>query len=564
MRQRWILLLLAALLLCPAAAHAANMFYISVSEAQPENGLPRDAVAVSKVGSKYYLFLPGAANMGELRLWTEGVGEAEVEGETYKNGDRLPAELLVPGETVRVKLAKKTYKVQVMQGSEIAAVFVGSASGDMKKIDKTKTYREAGEFKMLDPDGTVAYDGALDYVKLRGNTSAQFNKKGYTVKLSQKTDLAGMGKAKKYALISNARDHALIRNQIVFDMAEYVGLKYTPGCVQADVYLNHVYNGTYVLQEKIEVGPSRVDIEDLEEATQRVNDLPLDQFPRKGPLKSTAGEMKYYDIPNDPEDITGGYLIEYENWTVRYKDEPCAYTTDRKKAIMLKAPEYASEAQMKYISGLVQAYENAIFADDGVDPATGRHYTELMDFDSLVLKYMLEEVAKNCDGNQSSQYYYKPADSVSTRMFAGPAWDYDTSFGDYARTSTRALLDPEGLYLTTRNSSRYWWPQLYAKADFVEGVRARWTEKYLPAMRVLCGLDTDPTGTLRSVAAYADAIRDSAAMNFTLWPMRQASDNIASCGKTFQKNVDYLQNFVGKRMAYLDREWGIPAAEAHE
>ena len=45
-------------------------------------------------------------------------------------------------------------------------------------------------------------------------------------------------------------------------------------------------------------------------------------------------------------------------------------------------------------------------------------------------------------------------------------------------------------------------------------------------------------------------------MNFTLWPMRQASDNIASCGKTFQKNVDYLQNFVEKRMAFLDSEWG--------
>ena len=556
MKRYWLLLLLAALLLCPLSASAANMFYVSVSEAQPENGLPRDAVAMSKVGSKYYLFLPGAANMGELRIWTEGVDEAVIEKESYKNGDRLPAELIVPGETLHVKLARKTYKVQVMQGSEITAVFLGSASGSMAKIDKTKTYKEAGDFKMLDPDGAVAYDGTLDYVKLRGNTSAQFNKKGYAIKLSQKTDLAGMGKAKKYALISNARDHALIRNQIVFAMAKYAGLKYTPGCVQADVYLNHVYNGTYILQSKIEVGPNRVDIPDLEDETQFVNDRPLEEYPRRGPLKSTAGEMKYFDIPNDPEDITGGYLIEYENWTVRYKDEPCAYTTDRKKAIMLKAPEHASKAQMAYISGLIQAYENAIFADNGTDPSTGKHYTELMDLDSLALKYLLEEVCKNCDGNQSSQYYYKPSDSVSTRMFAGPAWDYDTTFGDYARVGTRELLNPEGLYLTTRNSSRYWWPQLYAKADFREAVRTRWTEKYLPAMRVLCGLEKDPANILHSIADYAEAVRDSAAMNFTLWPMRQASDNIASCGKTFQKNVDYLQNFVEKRMAFLDSEWG--------
>ncbi len=558
MKRLWLPILLAALLLIPLTASAANMFYVSVSEAQPENGLPRDAVAMSAVGSKYYLFLPGAANMDALRVWTTGVEEAEINGKAYHSGDPLPEDVLVPGETVRVKLAKKTFKVQVMQGSDIAAVFVGSASGSMAKIDKSKTYKEAGEFKMLNGDGTVAYDGTLEYVKLRGNTSAQFNKKGYTVKLSKKTDLAGFGKAKKYALISNARDHALIRNQIVFAMAQYVGLKYTPGCIQADVYLNHVYNGTYILQEKVEVGKNRVDIDDLEARTEAVNDRPLSEYAHLGPLKATTGQMKYFAIPNDPEDITGGYLIEYENWTVRYKDEPCAYTTDRKKAIMLKAPEYASEAQMKYISGMIQAYENAIFAEDGVDPKTGKHYTDLMDFDSLVLKYMLEETCKNCDGNQSSQYYYKPADSVSTRMFAGPAWDYDTCFGDYARTGTRELLNPEGLYLTTRNSSRYWWPQLYAKEDFLAGVRASWKKKFLPAMRVLCGKREDPTGTLRSVKYYADAISDSAAMNFTLWPMRQASDNIANCGKTFQKNVEYLQNFIEKRMAYLNKEWGKP------
>ncbi len=555
MRHKLILtLILAACLAAPAAALAADLLYVSCSEADPAAGLPRDAVAMSKVGTKYYLFLPGAADMDALRLWTSGGTEAAVNGQVIENGGRLTG--VTPGEALKVKLGKKTYTVQVMRGSAIAAVFVGSASGSMKKIDRTKTYREAGDFKMLNPDGTVAYDGELDFVKLRGNTSAQFNKKGYTVKLARKTDLAGFGKAKKYALISNARDHALIRNQIVFAMAEYVGLRYTPGCVQADVYLNHVYNGTYILQESVDVSPVRVDIDDLEARTEQVNDQPLDSYPHMGPLKSTAGQMKYYAIPNDPEDITGGYLIEYENWTVRYKDEPCAYTTTRKKAIMLKAPEYASEAQMRYISGLIQAYENAIFADDGIDPDTGKHYTDLMDLDSLTLKYMLEEACKNCDGNQSSQYYYKPADAVSTRMYAGPAWDYDTSFGDYARTTTKTLLNPEGLYLTTRNASRYWWPQLYAKADFRASVRRHWAQEYRSAMRVLCGLEEDPAGRLLSVDAYAAAVRDSAAMNFTLWPMRQSSENIASTGKNFDKNIEYLKDFIEKRMLYLDREWG--------
>ena len=546
--------LLSGLLVCADALAAAPEFYVSLSPVKHGAVLPEDAVMVSQVGKKYYLFLPGAGDLNEARVWFDQSLAAEIDGVAVENGGRTAA--LVPDGTFRLRLGKKTYTVNCMQGSAIYAVFVRSASGSMKKIDATKTYKETGFLKVLRPDGSAAYDGALDHVKLRGNTSAQFNKKGYALKLSVKADLMGMGRAKKYAIISNARDHALIRNEIVFAMAQRAGLACTPGCEQADVYLNHVYNGTYVLQETVEVGKDRVDIDDLEKATEAVNDMPLSSYPRMGPLKATAGQAKYFDIPNDPEDITGGYLIEYENWLVRYKDEPSAFTTKKKKAIMLKAPEYASAAQIAYISALVQSYENAIFSPDGVDPDTGKHYTDIMDLDSLVLKYMLEEISKNCDGNQSSQYYYKPRDAVSTKLFAGPAWDYDTTFGDFARTSTRKLLDPEGLYLTTRNGSNYWWPQVYAKEDFVKGVRARWQDTYLPILRILSGLDTDETGGLLSVREYAARIEKSARMNFTLWPMRQSSENIASTGKTFAKNIDYLEDFITKRMAYLDGLWG--------
>ena len=56
-------------------------------------------------------------------------------------------------------------------------------------------------------------------------------------------------------------------------------------------------------------------------------------------------------------------------------------------------------------------------------------------------------------------------------------------------------------------------------------------------------------------------------MNFTLWPMRQSSENIARCGKTFKANIEYLTNYISKRYDFLESEWGakepgIPEAEA--
>ena len=53
-------------------------------------------------------------------------------------------------------------------------------------------------------------------------------------------------------------------------------------------------------------------------------------------------------------------------------------------------------------------------------------------------------------------------------------------------------------------------------------------------------------------------------MNFILWPMRQSSENIARCGKTFKANIEYLTNFISKRYDFLESEWGIKTEEPSE
>ena len=88
---------------------------------------------------------------------------------------------------------------------------------------------------------------------------------------------------------------------------------------------------------------------------------------------------------------------------------------------------------MEYISGYMQSFEDAIYASDGIDPATGKHYTQLVDLDSLVNKYLIEEVSKNYDGNTSSMFFYKDSDAVDPLMYAGPCWDYDSAYASYAR-----------------------------------------------------------------------------------------------------------------------------------
>ncbi len=547
---RLLLCVLLAAGVCACAYAAPLAFSLSPGV---DGQAPIDAISTYTSQNTVYLFLPGAWQGRPLHLWFTGAEEAAVNGEALLPGSevRLPEG---GDDALTVAIGTRTYHVRVMHGSAIPALFIATQTGSLDRIEASKEYKEPGEMLMLAPDGSVAFSGALEHMKLRGNMSTRFSKKNYTVKLEKGADLLGMGKAKRWVLTGNARDHSLLRNQITLEMARYAGLAYTPECAQVELYVNGEYRGVYLLSEKVEINDHRIEIEDLEKATEKLNEQELDSFPRVGPAKPAETEFKAYDIPREPEDVTGGYLIEYERYDDRYREEPSAYMSFKGKVLVVKSPEYATVRQMAYITSMLQRFENAIYAKDGTDAESGLHYTQLADLPSLTKKYMVEEISKNYDAANSSQYFYKPADSQSELLFAGPAWDYDTSYGDYGHSGRESILKPEGFMFSTVTKRSSWWSQLFAKEDFQSSVRAEWAAHFLPAMQILTG-QKPSDGGLASIDTYAQAIRGSAEMNFIRWPMRTASDNAAETGKTFEANIDYLNRFVQMRLDWLNAQW---------
>ena len=540
-----------------AAEEKLDAVWVSVTAARDDGGMPSGSVRWRKLAAQEYaLFLPGGTDPEQTRIWFSGIQEIQVNGENCHSGDRIGG--LTRGSVLELQAGKKKYTLQVKQGAAIGAVFVETATGSMKKIDADTKYKEAGgRLLFLNPDGTFSYDGDLAHFKLRGNTSAELDKKNYGFKLQKGADLAGLGKAKRWVLIGNGRDLSLLRNQICLDMARYAGLMYTPDAAPVDLYLNQQYHGTYLLTEKIEVNKNRVDIYDLEEANEAVNPDPPESYPRVGETVTyKRGKYKAFALPNNPEDITGGYILEYENYQPRYGTEWCAYTTTRSKVFLFKEPEIVSAEEAEYATGMMQAYEDAIFSPDGICPSTGKHYWEYIDFDSLVRKFMLEEISMNTDGNGSSQFYFKPADSVSTVFFAGPAWDYDATFASFsARSVQEPFLDPTKLLLTSVNKNNYYWPRLYAREEFRDAVSQTWDDTYSTALRILTGQEKDPEGQLLSLAEYAEKITESAEMNFMRWPIAKKK-NSSRTGLTWEANVSFLEGILEQRYNTLDTLWG--------
>ena len=538
------------------AAEGLKTLWISVTACEDSAEMPSCAVAwYKRRNGEYFMLMPGGTDWGEARVWFSGPRTILIGEDSYASGDRISG--LTENTDLTIQAGKEKFRLSIRQGSEIGAVFVETASGKMKKIDESTKYKEeGGNLTFLNPDGSIACQGPMAHFKLRGNTSTKLSKKNYGFKLEKGADLSGLGKAKRWALIGNCRDLSLLRNQICLDLARYANLLYTPDAAPVDLYLNHRYHGCYLLSERIEVHSERVDIYDLEKANEKANTEPLSSYRRVGETKTYKnGKYKAFALPSNPEDITGGYILEYENYQPRYGTELCAFVTTRSKVFLFKEPEIVSAEEAEYAIRFMQGYEDAIFSEDGKNPSTGKYYWEYVDFDSLVRKYMLEEISMNTDGNGSSQFYFKPADSVSTVFYAGPAWDYDATLASFsARDFQDRFLDPTKLLLTTVDKNRYYWPRLYARDEFRQAVCETWESVYAPAVRVLLGLEQDPSGRLRSLEEYADQISKSASMNFIRWPVT-GQKNPERTGRTWEDNLAYLRRILEQRYETLETLW---------
>ncbi len=548
-----ILLILAATFCAFAAAAEDVLFYVS-----PDGEWTAQAVTLTEVKNEAWLFLPGNTDKGSLKIGLINGAEAALNGRPVTE-EETAADLK---EDNWLTVGGRTIRFRVMQGSrDLPALYITTETGSMKKVDGSKKYKEAGWLIMTDGSGGKEYDGPLEHIKLRGNASTRYTKKNYQIKLENSSDLLGMGKAKKWILTGNWLDESFIRNEMTYDLAEYIGLPYTPERQQAELYINHEYLGLYLFSEKIEIKKSRVNITDLEETTEILNPEKLSEYKTAAKKISANAFYKAYSIPNNPEDITGGYIVEYEFQKSRYETEASYYRTKRKRGLIVKSPEYASVEQMQYISKFMQGFENAICAADGIDPDTGKHYSEFVDMDSLVKKYMINEFSQNYDGNSSSEFFFKPPDSQSVKAFAGPVWDMDNSYADFAQNyNKKQILSTGYLFIGEASKGLYWWPNLYSHEDFRKEIRRTYNAVFAKGIRIILGTEEDTDGVLKSLDQYAAAIESSVEMNLARYPDLFAERGGVQTGKNFRENIEYLRAFIQGRTAFLEEAWatGLP------
>lgn len=546
-----LLIAVAVTLLCLAAFSAgaadAGLTSLSVSDFR-QNGTAVSEKVVwfrEPTGGRYYLFLPTGADTSALRVTFAADAAVTCDGQALSNGEVTDS--LGEGEHT-LQCGENVYGLTVLVAGELPTIYIDTQSGTLEKVHANKNYKEPGTAFILNSDGSVEYADELDYIKGRGNSTWKSNdKKSYNIKLASKADLFGLGKSKKWSLLANRSDASMIRNTLAFSLGEELGLPYVMASEYFNFYVNGEYQGVYQLTEKVEIDEKRVDIFNLNDATEEVNEKDLEEYPLAGAQKSMEWDTyKYADIPNDPEEIEGGYLLELEK-LYRYPEEASGFVTERGQAVVIKEPEYATKKQASYISSYYQEFEDALYAPDGYNQY-GRHYSEYVDMDSFAEIYILLEFTQNFDGCSSSFFLSKDVDG---KLVFSPPWDYDLGFGVHMPNDlinhVPDVADPSIFYIRTcfignHNERAYGLlAQAFRHNDFQERVSEIWEEKFGGCYEDLKS-NIDSFSGLLQEPVYADSVR---------WNIFGTTDR-ETILSSHRAHVDAIRSFVDTRYQFLD------------
>lgn len=348
-------------------------------------------------------------------------------------------------------------------------------------------------------------------IRGRGNSTWGMPKKPYKIKLDSKAEVFGIAKDKEWVLLANYADKSLLRNMLAMKLSEIMGFPWTPKMYPVQVYLNGDYLGLYTFSEHKKVSKSRVDI-----------------------------------------DVEGGDVyLEVE----QAMDEPvCFHTASFRVPVMFQEPGQPDARLLSETKDFFKNLEEALESDRPSDPSTG--WPAYLDEKTLIDNYILQELAKNIDGNLRKSTFFTR--KKGSRLVFYHIWDMDIAFGnaDYFDNEfsgngiiPSATNGPEGWYVkdygrTDFGNGKSWYKTLMKNDPlFVQKVKSRWSELMPQFEQIPQWIDEQ----------YA-FLYDGAVKNFDRWKIlgTYVWPNVKVTG-SYKGEVDYLKEFYTVRLQWLDR-----------
>ena len=370
----------------------------------------------------------------------------------------------------------------------------GSGNSFGTSLDKSHGYVSA-QITVVDEHGhVIAKDtGWNGKVRVRGNTTAQGEKKPYNIRFSRKTNLFDMGEAKKWVLLADLYDPTLMRNYLALDFGKYLGLQAAPDFKRIEVWIDGVYRGVYLLTEKIEADQNRVNI-------------------------------------NGKKD-SSDFLVELVFSGLREDDNTYLFTSSE-KCFRLREPENVSQQKLNQITDELNHFE-AILASNNWD-----RVSEVIDLQSFVAFYIQNEYFKTIDFADTSVYFYRK----DGRYYGGPGWDFDLSAGNCNPEKYGEFIRS---YEGTIASNAHYYQYLMKYPEF----RLEVLKKYLAVDDYIHNIYKEGGYMDEQYEKFVDSFNRNNAIwfkgpeRYIIWQKTP--------GSTYEENFEYLRNWLEQRDIWL-------------
>ena len=344
-----------------------------------------------------------------------------IDGEVYNGGCinfNVPVELIIRNGT-----DEKKYSMYVHSFTGLSIVWIETEN--RVAIESKEDYLDAS-FKLQENIITRSSGNVLEgdiQIKGRGNSSwDSTNKKSYTIKFKKSTSLFGDEKDKSYVLLANSFDYTMIRNKLAYYMGELSNLDYTPKFRYVELFLNGVYNGTYLLGDKLKIGKHRVNVGD------------------------------------------DGFLLEIDERAER-ENGVFFKVNHLEQPVNIKDPDLTrGDEDYNYVQDYFNIVEDALYSDSFTDKEKG--WRKYLDETSCVDWYIINEIFKNYDAlNMYTSCYLNLKRDGKLKM--GPLWDFDLTLGNHP-----TLNSYEGV------NRKFWFLQLFEDSQFAAKVKERYDYFY--------------------------------------------------------------------------------------
>jgi hypothetical protein len=362
-------------------------------------------------------------------------------------------------------------------------------------------------------------------IRLRGNSTQQFDKKPYRLKFETDIQLLGLGEgpSKSWLLLAEYVDLSLLRNKITYDLAnKLMRNTFVTDSAYVELMLNGVSQGIYLVLEQTHINPYRINIDESGVLDGSLTNTGyLIELEGDGGRRDSEGTfmVDWFDIPG-----YSGNPTELGWWN--YPE----YTTSKLLSFYVIKSDAKSSQQVSYIQDYMLDVYDAIYVDK-----SQVIIESLVDIESAVDMYLLQLMTNDFDNNFSSRFLYKDKDG---KIIFGPPWDFDLSYGNhYSDYASNTIHMNHLLY------------DLASLPWFMELIKERWNVISLENAMIDEMID--------SIDEYQELYGELFESNHEMWkPTRQTTGWHVIYHQqgidTQSDAVNYLKSWLNARITFID------------